>query len=118
MGEKIESSGSKIASVFVQAEGPFNAGIILIESNYDVWSQMMGMHIAEREKLSYIDGKTQQPAEFDAGYGKWYSENQKVKRWLLISMTPEIMKRYLRISTAREIWVALSTVFYDGSNEL
>ncbi|KAG5512959.1 hypothetical protein RHGRI_038628 [Rhododendron griersonianum] len=33
-------------------------------------------------------------------------------------MTPEIMKRYLRVSTACEIWVALSTAFYDGSDEL
>lgn len=109
MGEKIESSESKMAPFLVQAEGPFNAGIILTESNYNVWSQMMEMHIAEREKLSYIDGKIQQPAEFDAGYGKWYYENKKVKRWLLISMTPEIMKCYFRVSTAREIWVALST---------
>ena len=31
---------------------------------------------------------------------------------------PEIMKRYLRLSTAYEIWTALSKAFYDGSDEL
>jgi len=119
MSEKnIESSGMKSVPVIVQSEGVFNAGIILTESNYDVWSQLMEMHIAEREKLSYIRGKTKPPAETEDGYEKWYAENQKVKRWLLMSMTPEIMKRYLRLPTAHEIWSALSKAFYDGSDEL
>ena len=47
-----------------------------------------------------------------------YAKNQKVKRWLLMSMSPEIMKRYLRLPTVQEIWSALSKVFYDGSDEL
>ena len=76
------------------------------------------MHIAEREKLSYIRGKTNLPKELEDGYEKWYAGNQKVKRWLLMSMSPEIMKRYLRLPTAQEIWSALSKAFYDGSNEL
>ena len=78
----------------------------------------MEMHLAEREKLSFIRGKTKPPAETDEGYEKWYADNQKVKRWLLMSMTPEIMKRYLRLSTAYEIWSAVSKAFYDGSDEL
>ena len=35
-----------------------------------------------------------------------------------MSMKPEIMKRYLRLPTAQEIWVALSKAFDDGSDEL
>ncbi|RVX01208.1 hypothetical protein CK203_036104 [Vitis vinifera] len=76
------------------------------------------MHIAKREKLSYIRGKTNPPKESEDGYEKWYAENQKVKRWLLMSMSPEIMKRYLRLPTVQEIWSALSKVFHDGSDEL
>ncbi|XP_058222837.1 uncharacterized protein LOC131332547 [Rhododendron vialii] len=78
----------------------------------------MEMHIAEREKLSYIHGRTKPPVESEAGYEKWYAENQKVKRWLLISMAPESMKRYLRLPTAHEIWSTLSKAFYDRSDEL
>ena len=64
MGDKgVEASGSKSASIIVQSEGTFNAGIVLTESNYDIWSQLMEMHIAEREKLSYIRGKIEPPAE-------------------------------------------------------
>ena len=54
------------------------------------------MHSAEREKLFYIRGKTNPPKESKNGYEKWYAENQKVKGWLLMSMSLEIMKRYLR----------------------
>ncbi|KAL3500096.1 hypothetical protein ACH5RR_039189 [Cinchona calisaya] len=114
----IESSETKSIPVVVQSEGVFNAGIILNESNYDVWSQFMEMHIAEREKLSYIRYKMKQPVESEDGYEKRYAENQKVKRWLLMSMTLEIMKRYLRLPTAHKIWSALSKAFYDGSDEL
>ena len=50
-------------TIIFQSEGTFNLGIILIESNYDVWSQLVEMHITEREKLSYIRGKTKPPKE-------------------------------------------------------
>ena len=76
------------------------------------------MHIAKQEKLSYIRGKTNPLKESEDGYEKWYAENQKVKRWLLMSMSPKIMKRYLRLSTTQEIWSALSKAFYDRSDEL
>ena len=75
------------------------------------------MQIASREKLEYILGKTAPPKETDTSYTKWYAKNQKIKGWLLTFMLPEIMKRYLRLWTAREIWIALAKAFYDGSDE-
>lgn len=48
--------------IHVQSENPsFTTNIILIEVNYDVWSQIMAMHIAGREKLEYLTGKTPIP---------------------------------------------------------
>ncbi|KAH9768480.1 Integrase catalytic domain-containing protein [Citrus sinensis] len=116
--EKTPIESRPVVIQSVQSDGVFNAGIILTETNYDVWSQIMEMHLVEREKLSYIRSSTKPSEESSKEYEKWYSENQKVKRWLLISMSPEIMKRYLRIPTAYEIWDALSKAFYDGSDEL
>ena len=75
------------------------------------------MKIAGLERLGYLHGTIAQPNEADASHAKWYAENQKVKGWLLTSMAPDIMKRYLRIRTAHEIWKALEKVFYDGSDE-
>ena len=37
------------------------------------------MQIAERDKISYIGGKTKPPKEFNEGYEKWYPENQRSK---------------------------------------
>ena len=82
----------KSAPIIVQSEGSsFKVGITLDEENYDLWSQIMEMHIVEKEKLSFIHGNSQPPTKKDDGYEKWYADNQKVKRWLLISMSPEIM---------------------------
>ena len=53
---------------------------------------MLEMQIAEKEKLSFIRGTSPPPKEKDEGYEKWYSGNQKIRRWLLMSMSPEIMK--------------------------
>ena len=104
--------------IHVQIESPgFNAGIILTETNYDTWSQIIEMQIVGREKLDYIIGDSPQPDAKDPSYSKRYAENQKIKSWLLTSMTSEIMKRYLRLRTAREIWSALAKAFYDGSDE-
>lgn len=91
----------KILSIVVQSEGVFNAGILLTKSNCDVWSQLIEMHITKREKISYIHGKTKPPESHD-GYEKWYTENLKVKRLLLMSMTPEIIKCYLCLPTTHE----------------
>ncbi|XP_026377082.1 uncharacterized protein LOC113271434 [Papaver somniferum] len=93
-------------------------GIVLDETNYDLWSQIMEMHIAEKEKTSFFMGRTRKPTEEDPRYEKWHTDNQKVKRWLLMSMLPEIMKRYIRLPTAREIWDALSKAFYNGDDEM
>ncbi|KAH0781748.1 hypothetical protein KY290_001346 [Solanum tuberosum] len=114
-----KSDASNSTPIIIQSEySSFNAGIILNETNYDTWSQIIEMHIAEKEKLSFVCGSTQPPTEKDEGYEKWYTDNQKVKRWLLMSMSPKIMKRYICLPTAQEIWKALSTAFYDGTDEL
>ena len=35
-----------------------------------------------------------------------------------MSMSSEIMKRYIRLPTARDIWKVLSKAFHDGADEL
>ncbi|KAF1858602.1 hypothetical protein Lal_00044635 [Lupinus albus] len=58
----------------------FNARIVLNKTNYDIWSQIMEMRIAEKVKFSLIFRKLPPPTEKDDGYEKWYADNQKVKR--------------------------------------
>ena len=88
-----ETSITKSTPIIIQHEGlSFNSGIVLNETNYDLWSQMLKMQIAENEKLSFIRSTSPQPKKKDESYEKWYSDNQKGKRWLLMSMSPKIMK--------------------------
>lgn len=63
----------------------------------------MEMQIAKRDKISYILGKTKSHAESNEGYEKWYDENKKIKRWILMSMSPKIMGHYLRLHTTFNI---------------
>lgn len=110
-------SKSSTPVIHIQSEiSGFHAEVVLTEVNYDVWSQILDMQIEGREKLEYIMVKTNLPKETDATSAKWYVENQKVKGWLLTSMSQEIIKRYLRIHTPREIWSTLAKAFYDESD--
>ncbi|KAB5538145.1 hypothetical protein DKX38_015678 [Salix brachista] len=115
--ESYKTESSSVPVIQVQSENSsFSTNVTLTESNYDVWSQIMEMQIAGREKLEYLISNTI-PEKTDPSYGKWYAENQKIKGWLLTSMSPEIMKRYLRLPTAHGIWTALAKAFYDGADE-
>ncbi|KAK2991709.1 hypothetical protein RJ640_014987 [Escallonia rubra] len=52
---EFETYGTKSFPIVIQSEGSsFKVGIILNDTNYDLWSQIMEMHIAEKEKLSFI----------------------------------------------------------------
>ena len=71
-----ETSVKKSTPIIIQHEGSsFNSRIVLNETNYDMWSQMLEMQIAEKEKLSFIRGTSSPPKEKDEGYEKWYSNN-------------------------------------------
>ena len=50
---------SKSSHIIIQSEGSsFKEGITLNETNYDLWSQIMEMHITKKEELSFIHGNS------------------------------------------------------------
>ena len=53
-------------TIVFQSESTFNPGIMLTESNYDVWSQLVEMHIVERENFSYIRVKKKPPKKLES----------------------------------------------------
>ncbi|KAL5542845.1 hypothetical protein UlMin_010555 [Ulmus minor] len=81
------------------------------------------MHIAEREKLSYIRGKSPPPAESSEGYEKWYAENQKLTeifreldhRDKVVMKDPEDIKTYQR--TVERLRVHIFLAGLDGQFE-
>lgn len=77
----------------------------------------MEMCIGARNKVGYPTGAMAKPALNDPNYDTWITENHKVKSWLIESMSPYLMQRFIRLVTEREIWEAVSRTFYDGSDE-
>lgn len=117
MGEKTSSSTNP-APVIVQHEVPFpSGGITLDDTNYPLWSQLMEMRIGARNKSGYLTGKTPKPTKGEKEIEAWLIENNKVKSWLIDSMSQSLIKRFIRLSTAAEIWEAVGKTFYDGTDE-
>ncbi|KAI5319406.1 hypothetical protein L3X38_039114 [Prunus dulcis] len=77
----------------------------------------MEMRIAAGEKLGYLTGDTPQPSKLSSTYSKWCTENFQVKGWLIDSMSPDLMSRFILLSTAKEIWDAVKKTYFDGGDE-
>jgi hypothetical protein len=106
------------APIMVQTENSsFNIGMVLDEKNYNLWAPLIQIHIAGRKKMGYLRGSIKAPHEDYPKYDDWFSEDQKIKSWLLSSMKPEIMKRYIRLSTSKEIWDSLKAAYFDENDE-
>ncbi|KAH0632576.1 hypothetical protein KY284_035362 [Solanum tuberosum] len=77
----------------------------------------MEMCIGARNQVGYLIGEAKKPKQTDSGYAIWIIENHKVKSWLIDSMSPTLMQRFIRFSTAKEIWEVVAKTFYDGFDE-
>ncbi|CAL2266691.1 unnamed protein product [Prunus armeniaca] len=59
----------------------FPTGFTLTGSNYALWSQVMEMHIATREKLGYLTCDNLQPSKLSSTHNKWCTEIRYPDRW-------------------------------------
>ena len=101
----------------LQDNSLFLTGVILDKTNYSLWSQFMEMRIGARKKYGFITGTTSKPPAGDKTLETWLVENNRVKSWLIDSMSPALMQRFIRLQTTKEIWDAISKTFYDESDE-
>lgn len=91
MGDQTKED--KPTPVVVQSNNSnFNIGVLLDETNYDLWAPLIEMHIAGRRKMGYLRGSTKAPFEDDPKYEDWEADDQRVKSWLLSSMKPDLMR--------------------------
>ncbi|KAG8388025.1 hypothetical protein BUALT_Bualt02G0082300 [Buddleja alternifolia] len=103
--------------IIVQDNTPFPSGIILDDTNYPLWSQLMEMGIGARNKSGFLTSTTPKPPADDKQLETWLIDNNRVKSWLIDSMSPLLMQRSIRLQTAKEIWEVVAKTFYDGSDE-
>ncbi|PNX89541.1 hypothetical protein L195_g045661, partial [Trifolium pratense] len=66
-----KTSSTTPSTVTVHETSSPPVSIILDGANYQIWSQIMEMHIAGRKKKGYINGRKAAPAESDPKYDDW-----------------------------------------------
>lgn len=95
-------SNSPTQPIIIQHDNSaFPTSIVLDETNYSLWSQLMEMRIGPRNKARYLTGATKKPAPEHPNFGTWITDNQRVKSWLIDSMSPSLIQRFIRLPTAK-----------------
>ncbi|XP_057965375.1 uncharacterized protein LOC131155939 [Malania oleifera] len=85
---------------------------ILIETNYNTWSQSMAIALSTQNKVDFIDGTISKPSKTSsAKYRQWNRCNNMVKAWLLNSLSKEISASVLFCDLAQDIWIDLKECF-------
>ncbi|XP_078165548.1 uncharacterized protein LOC144560258 [Carex rostrata] len=82
--------------------------------NYSLWSQAVRMYLKAREKLKHITDSP--PTATDPLFNRWDIEDTVVKGWICNSLDTNLYGKFLRYPTAKEVWDAIATTFYDGSD--
>lgn len=98
-----------------QDNSTFPTGITLDKTNYGLNSWRCVLALAT--KLDISSEKRKKLESRDPNLGAWITENHRVKSWLIDSMSLSLMQRFIRLSTAKKIWEAVSKTFYDRSDE-
>ncbi|XP_078166297.1 uncharacterized protein LOC144560951 [Carex rostrata] len=84
--------------------------------NYGMWSQMVEVHLRSKNKLGHVSGSRTAPRQEDPEYKQWEIDDNTVKAWLLNSLDPSLLGNFLFFPTAKEVWDAIKTAFFDGSD--
>jgi hypothetical protein len=108
---------SKVQTPTQSTEGPTAPiGIRLDSSNYGLWSQVVKMYISGKDKLGFINGDYPPPPTTDPSFQKWRTDNAIVKGWLINSMDLTLIGNFIRFPTAKAVWDAIATTYFDGSD--
>ncbi|XP_021819415.1 uncharacterized protein LOC110761277 [Prunus avium] len=91
-------------------------GIKLDGSNYALWSQVIEMYVAGKDKLGYLIGELPAPSQTPSTFNRWRTENAIVKGWLINSMEPRLIGNFIRFPTAKGVWDAIATTYFDGTD--
>ncbi|XP_078165537.1 uncharacterized protein LOC144560247 [Carex rostrata] len=85
-------------------------------TNFGLWSQVVEMFVLSKDKLGHLQGELPQPSADDPAYHKWKIDDSIVKGWIINSLTPNLIGNFIRFPTARDVWDAIATTFFDGSD--
>ena len=101
----------------IPVEVPMNLiNVKLDGTNYGLWISMMETHLTGKDKLGFVKGDRSAPLPTAVDYEQWKMQDSMVKGLLLNSLDPSLIGNFHRYSTAREVWDALATTFFDGGD--
>lgn len=84
--------------------------------NYGLWSQIVEMFVSGKDKLGFLTGESSPPPAGDPAFRKWKTEDSTVKGWLINSMDSALITNFIRYPTAKDVWRAVQTTYFDGSD--
>jgi gag-polypeptide of LTR copia-type len=84
--------------------------------NYSFWSQAVAMYIHGKERMKHLMGEPILPSITEPSYQKWVTDDVVVKGWLINSLESQLRGSYIRYTTAKDIWKAITTTYYDGDD--
>ncbi|KAL2228354.1 UNVERIFIED_CONTAM: hypothetical protein Sindi_1815100 [Sesamum indicum] len=97
-----------------------NPGMCLVSSvlngkNYLSWSRSIDVALGAKMKLSFISGKSLKPHEDADDYEQSIRNDCMVTSWILNSKSKDIVKSFLYVNSARELWVELEVHFGESN---
>lgn len=75
-----------------------------------------GKRMNGKNYLEYVNGEIKPPASSDPTYLQWRSENSMMNSWLINSMEPVVVKPFMFLPTALEVWEAVRETYLDLEN--
>ncbi|KAI5318281.1 hypothetical protein L3X38_037989 [Prunus dulcis] len=112
----LNSNQTTIPTTITYEASAAQIGIKLDGTNYALWSQVVELYISGKDKLGYINGDLPQPPLTAPTFPRWRTENSIVKGWLINSLEQSLIGNFIRFSTAKAVWDAIATTYYDGTD--
>ena len=76
----------------------------LPDKNYHQWNRSIKIALSAKLKIGFIDGTQAKPADSSPQLILWMRNNDLVISWLLNSMSTDIRKSVVYLSTTKQIW--------------
>nr|XP_017224842.1 PREDICTED: uncharacterized protein LOC108201066 [Daucus carota subsp. sativus] len=88
---------------------------VLTDQNYSTWSRSVKIALSAKLKLGFIDGSQVKPASNSPMLALWMRSNDLVVSWLLNSISSDLRKSVVYMSTAKQIWDDLATRYLQSN---
>ncbi|XP_078150031.1 uncharacterized protein LOC144545316 [Carex rostrata] len=85
-------------------------------TNFGLWSQTVELYVKGKERTRHLTGVPPPPLSTEPTYQKWEMDDTIVKGWLINSLETRLRGSFIRNPTARDVWKAVATTFYDGND--